>query len=587
MTCARFVSTMLCIGLFLDSPVLAQQPASTDESKAPSVRQRFFQRGVVAADHRAASAAGVEILKLGGNVIDAAVATSFALSVVRPASCGIGGGGFMVIWNADRREAVALDYRERAPQAATRDMYAGSDDGAAKLRESSRKGHLAVAVPGTVAGLCYALEHYGSLDLRTVMRPALDLARRGVPADRHQCETQAAILESLEKSRGDLERFRSLHALYLNGGRRWKPGDRVRSTQARVLELIAERGADGFYRGPVAEALVAESQRGGGLLTLDDLAETKPVIRPVLRGRFDRYDVITMPPPSSGGVALLESLNILSAYEAVHPARRLDRLGHNRTDYLHLLSEAMKHAFADRAEFLGDPDFSPVPVARLTSVEYAERLAKRVNIGQTGKSDSYGRYQPVDDAGTSHFCVIDQRGNAVACTETINTRYGSYVVEPRFGILLNNEMDDFAARPGEPNAFGLIQSEANAVGAGRKPLSSMTPTIVVQDGRAAFALGASGGPRIISASLQVLLNLTRLEMSPAAAVAAPRIHHQWQPDDLLIEETLVEEHRESLEQRGHQVKSSTGLAAVQAVLRSVNGLAGASDQRKGGRPAGF
>ncbi len=549
--------------------------------------QQVYHSVVVAADHPLASRAGVEVLRQGGNVVDAAVATSFALSVVRPASCGIGGGGFMLIWNAEKQQAVALDYRERAPKKASRDMFVDPADPKKARGDLSRKGHLAIAAPGSVAGLCFAQKHYGSLDLKAVLAPAIRLARGGIALDVHARNGQKSTLRSFAAHRDYRGRFGALYEKYLNNGTLWKPTDRFKSPQLTVLELIAAKGADGFYQGPVAEALVAESRRGGGLLTMEDLASTKPVVRQPVRGKFDRLDVLGMPPPSSGGIALLEILNMLAAYERTHPESRLEKLGHNSPEYLHLLTETMKHAFADRAEFLGDADFAHVPIQRLTSRRYAERLAARIDSRKTKPLKAYGRFLPVDDGGTSHFSIIDAAGNAVACTETINTGFGSYVVEPKFGIVLNNQMDDFAAVPGQPNLFGLIQSEANAVAPGKKPLSSMSPTIVLEDGKAVHVLGASGGPRIISSTLQVLLNLTRFRMTPAEAVRHPRIHHQWLPNTLSMEKGLIEQCREPLEQRGHVVQLQGSLAVTQAASRSPEGVCGASDPRKGGQAAGF
>ncbi len=556
-----------------------------ERSHAPAEPERF-PHAVVAADHPAASDAGVEMLRQGGNVVDAAVATAFALSVVRPESCGIGGGGFMVIWDATNRHAVALDYRERAPARATRDMFTASGREAAEPAPSETGG-LAIAGPGDVAGLCYALQHHGTLDRRTVLAPAIRLAREGVPPDSQMRSSQRAAVAAFAEHSEYRDNYPALFEKYLNAGKPWQDGDRFHSPLAEVLELIAAHGPDAFYRGPVAGAIVAEVQRRGGIMTLDDLAGMQPVVREPLRGLFDDYTVITMPPPSSGGVALLETLNILAAYESAHPDSRLERLGHNTAGYVHLVTEALKHAFADRAEFLGDPDFADVPVARLISPEYAASLAQRIDPHRTKPRDAYGRYMPPRDAGTSHFSVIDAQGNAVTCTETINTSFGSFVVEPRYGIVLNNEMDDFTAVPGKPNAFGLIQSEANAVGPRKKPLSSMTPTIFVRDGKAVLSAGAAGGPRIISGTLQVLLNMARFDLPPQEAVAAPRFHHQWLPDELLVERSLADAIKDELTERGHDVRPFGGIATTQAVRRSAQAVSGGSDPRRGGRPAGY
>lgn len=570
--------------------VWSSLPVLADDVQPSRVGPRAaggHEHAVVASDHELASLAGVEMLERGGNVVDAAVATGFALSVLRPESSGIGGGGFMVIWNAETGEAVALDYRERAPKKATHDMFQRPGMSPEEQARLSVTGHLATAVPGHVAGLCYALEHYGTLDLKTVLGPAIRYAEEGYPIDRVLRSAQLSAVAKFERQPELRERYAAFYEQYLHSGKTPEPGAIVKSPQARVLRMIAEQGADAFYRGPVAEAIVAESQRGGGLLTLEDLAEMRPVVRHPLRGRYGRLEILTMPPPSSGGIALLETLNILSAYEAAHENARLDALGPDDPLYLHLLTEAMKHAFADRAEFLGDADFVEVPVARLTSREYAAELARRIDREKTKPLSAYGRYLPPRDGGTTHFSIIDANGNAVACTETVNTGFGSYVVEPTYGILLNNEMDDFAAVPGQPNAFGLVQSEKNAVEPGKKPLSSMTPTIAIEDGRAVYVVGASGGPRIISASLQVLLGMIRFQLSPAEAVGRPRIHHQWLPDELIIEDPLWDKVHESLAARGHKLKRGSAGSACQAAFRGEEAVFGGSDPRKNGQARGY
>jgi len=545
-----------------------------------------YAHAVVAADHYDASLAGVEILKKGGNVVDAAVATGFALSVVRPASCGIGGGGFMVIWDAEKKRGVALDYRERAPARATRDMYIDPDDPKKVRPDVSEHGHLAIAVPAHVAGLCFALGEYGSLDLKTVLAPAIRLCHDGVPVDKNDIAIQKEVLQDFADHPAYRESFAALRRLYANEEKPWKEGDRFYSPLGDVLQRIAKHGADGFYRGEVAEAIVAEVKRGGGIITLDDLAAMKPVVREPLAGEFGPHTILSMPPPSSGGIALLETLNVLSALESRNPKAKIDKLPHNAPLYVHRLAESFKHAFADRATYLGDGDFAKVPIARLTSREYADDLARRIDLARTQPPEAYGRITTPDDGGTSHFSILDARGNAVACTETINTHFGSYVVEPTFGIVLNNEMDDFTSLPGVPNAFGLIQSEANSIEPAKRPLSSMTPTILLRDGRAEFVVGASGGPRIITATVQVLLNRMRFGMSAAAAVDAPRIHHQWAPDVLQVELNSLA--FPELKTMGHKLRVGGEGAVVQAASRDRDGrLHGASDRRKGGRAAGY
>lgn len=548
-----------------------------------------FSHAAVAADHPLASQAGVEVLQAGGNVVDAAVATGFALSVLRPASSGIGGGGFMVIWNAEQQRAVTLDYRERAPRAASRNMFAAQADGSLP---SSEKGGLAIAVPGHVKGLCLAQQKYGKLKLKDVLQPALRLAREGVELDTHEINVRAAVIRTLKSGATKRAKYATLWESYLGSGDLSKIRAKFRSPQFKALEAIAEHGADGFYRGEVAAAMVTATKAAGGQLSLEDLAEMDVVERQPLTTQFNGLTLYTMPPPSSGGIALIESLQIINHIEQHKLAPlHLKDLGHNSPLYLHVLTEAMKHAFADRATFLGDSDFVDVPVKKLTSQAYARELSARFQPRATLHLEDYGsahrNADAKDDRGTTHFSVMDAAGNAVACTETVNTSFGSWVVEPQFGIVLNNEMDDFAARPGEPNAFGLIQGEANAVAPRKKPLSSMTPTIAVQDGRAVHVLGASGGPRIISTTLQVLLNLSRFEMDPEDAVIEPRVHHQWRPDQVLVEGPLLMKVKAELSKLGHQLKSENALAICQVVSRTKDGLKAKSDPRKHGQAAGY
>ncbi len=568
---------------FLISATIAVSADTRAQENAVS-RNSEFQSSVVAADHWAASAAGASILKQGGNAVDAAVATSFALSVVRPASCGLGGGGFMVIWDAESRKAVALDYRERAPAAADRSMYVKLDQqGAAE--SASVRGASAAGIPGNVAGLCHAATKWGTLPIKTLIEPALQLCRDGVPVDEHDMEVQASVLEKLHENPDYKIRFELLLKQYLNDGTPWKKGDRFFSPQRPVLELIAEHGASGFYAGPVAESLIRLMQQDGGFITAQDLKSQIPAERAVLQGSFHQDTVITMPPPSSGGIALLQTLGALEHWEQQN-GRTLRQLGHNSADYVHTVTEAMKHAFADRAEYLGDTDFVSVPVDRLLSDPYADSIARKIQPESTLPAEAYGRFFAASDGGTSHFSVIDAAGNAVACTETINLTFGSFAVVPGYGIILNNQMDDFSAKPGEPNAFGLMQSAANAVEPGKKPLSSMTPTIIIRDGKAVYACGASGGPRIISATLQSLLNFEVFGMSPQQAVSASRFHHQWFPNELLIERSVDQNTVQTLQSKGHTVRGSSSLAAAQAAGKTAGGLMGGSDPRKHGIPAG-
>ena len=559
-------------------------PVRGQAKKFTPKRDTVYQNAVVACDHPLASQAGLEMLQQGGNCVDAAVASSFALSVVRPASCGIGGGGFMVIWDAKEQKSVAIDYRERAPLRANRNMFVEANK-TGKL--TSQYGHLANAVPGNVAGLALAAEKYGSLPLSKILAPAIRYAREGVDVDANERGVQRTVLQQLKKFPDGNTRFSALVNGYLNRGTAWQDGDRFRSPQLPALELIAKEGAAAFYSGDIADAIVAESRRGGGIIRHDDLKQYQPVLREPLKQSYANFDVLTMPPPSSGGVAILQIMNILDEWESRSAQNRIHQLQPDHPRYKHLLVEAMKHAFADRAAYLGDTDFVDVPVKRLISREYAANLLNRILPGSTRPPADYGRYAPLRDAGTSHISIIDRDGNAVACTETVNTYFGSKVVDPKFGLVMNNEMDDFSAVPGEPNAFGLLQSERNEVEPRKKPLSSMTPTIILQDNKAILVAGASGGPRIITATLQVMLNQIYFGMTPDEAVRFPRVHHQWMPDTLYFEPSNPDTLISRLRQHGHQTKSRKALGVCQTVSRSNDGLRGASDPRKYGAPAGY
>ena len=562
-------------------PALLLAALAVQAEPPPTPASGTFAEAAVAADHPAAAEAGAEVLRAGGNAVDAAVAISLSLSVVRPYSCGIGGGGFLVFWDAEAGEAHAVDYRERAPAAATRDMFAGDPDAA-------RRGGKAVAVPGTVAGLHAAHAKWGELPWATVCGPAVRLAGRGVPLDAHDRAQREEFVARFERTRGLKTRYPAFWNDYLFGGTLPTAGEARPSPQAGLLNRIAAEGPAAFYFGPSADALADAVRDAGGVLTAADLAAYEPRFVEPLRGSFGGYDLVAMPPPSSGGVAMIETLNVLSAYERGRGRADLRAAGGR-----HVLVEALKHAFADRAAFLGDPYAaadagSPLPTDRLISTEYAAELAAKIDPARTFPPRLYGRVAPVEDGGTSHFSIIDAAGNAVACTETVNLVFGSLVVVPETGVLLNDQMDDFAAVPGEPNAFGLIQGEANAVGPGRVPLSSMSPTVVLEDGRAVLAVGASGGPRIITATLQVLLNRVRHGMTPAAAVAAPRLHHQWVPDRVEVEPGLFAEVRAELAPLGHDVRERAGIGVAQAVAVEPDGArSAAADPRKGGGVAGY
>lgn len=539
------------------------------------------RQGMVASDSPYASEAGAEILRRGGNAIDAAAATSFALAVTRPYSMGLGGGGFMIVRLGKTGEVFVLDYRERAPQAATADMFVKARRKNPDGPSPSQYGGLAVGVPGHVAGHAAMLKRLGTRGFREVLEPAIRLAAEGFAVDEHYCGAAAGIIRDLERN-PELRRMAGgLLPRLLFDGQPPEPGATLRQPElAETLRRIQSHGASGFYSGPVAEAIVEAVQAAGGLMTLKDLAGYQPTWREPLRVSYRAYEILLMPPPSSGGICIAETLNILENWD-LKAARRQDP-----SLAAHLTVEALKHAFADRARHLGDADFAPVPVARLTSKAYAHELAAQIREDAVSPAEVYGT--PLRDAGTSHFCVADRWGNVVACTETINTTFGSLVVAPSAGVVLNNEMDDFTAEPGKVNAFGLTQSDFNTVEPGKRPLSSMSPTIVLRDGRPVLAVGASGGPRIITATLQVILDVIEYGLPLADAIEQPRFHHQWNPNVLYRNQFAPDSPViQGLRRRGHEISSAHRGAVVQALQIDGDRLIGASDPRKGGRPAGY
>lgn len=531
--------------------------------------------GMVASEHVLASQAGVDMLERGGNAVDAAVATAFAVCVVNPSSCGIGGGGFMLIYMAHARRAAALDYREIAPAAATRDMFVREGK---VVPDLSLHGGLAVAVPGEVAGLTTALQRFGKLPLATVTQPAIRLARDGFPVGAHLAKEIAQNLVGLRAAPGLAHTF--LHA----DGTPLLAGESLRQAElAATLQRIAGGGARVFYHGDIAARIVRSVKAAGGVLTESDLASYHPTWRAPLHITYDGDTVYAMPPPSSAGV-LLEVLGILRGDD-------LGALGRDSPAYLHLLAEAMKHAFADRAQLYGDPDAVAVPLQHLLAPQNTAALRQRIVATRTLDQKAYGssavRTAPTSDHGTSHLSVMDADGNAVACTTTINTGFGSMVVAAGTGIVLNNEMDDFATQPGVPNVYGLVGAAANAIAPHKRPLSSMAPIIVTHDTEPVLAMGGSGGPLILSGTLQVLLNVLDFHLDATAAVAAARIHDQWMPPVLLVEPGVPAAARDALASYGHTVKEVPSMGAIQAVRRDAGVFEGASDPRKGGEAVGW
>jgi len=547
----------------------AQAPILTSTARFLPV---IATHGMVASQEKRATHVGVEILKAGGNAVDAAVAVGFALAVTHPQAGNIGGGGFMLVHLASRNETVGIDYRETAPAAMTRDVFL-DEKGEADPRKS-RDSALGVGVPGTVAGLALALEKYGSgkFTLAQLIAPAIKLAREGFAVDDELADT-------LPRAELRLARWPAAAKIFLksDGAARGR-GDRlVQADLAASLEIIANGGPRAFYEGPLAEKIIAGLRANGGIMTRDDLKDYEAIVRPVVRGNYRGYDIASMPPPSSGGIHLIEMLNILEGFS-------LRDSGALSAATLHLMIEAMKPAYADRAQFLGDPAFVNVPVAGLTSKRYAAELRRAVDPERARPSQTIraGNPAPHEGDNTTHFSVVDAEGNAVANTYTLNFFYGLGLVPEGTGIIMNNELDDFAAKPGAANAFGLVGGDANAPGPGKRPLSSMSPTIVFRDGRVFLVTGTHGGSRIITMVLQIILDVIDHQMNIAEAVAAPRIHHQWLPDHVDAESGLSPDTIRLLEARGHKIVVGRTFGSANSILVTPTGLTGAADPRQRG-----
>lgn len=562
--------------------VAAGPLGGTASAQIVSDGQRFHpvraEHAMVVSQDGQASAVGLEILDRGGNAVDAAVATAFALAVTLPRAGNIGGGGFMVIHMENPRRDVAIDYRERAPRAAHRDMFLDTEGNASS--QLSRYSGLAVGVPGTVAGLALAHEKYGSgtLSFADLVEPAVRLARDGFTVT----PDLADILRN-ESIRTRLTQDGEAAGMFYPGGEPPAAGDTLRlPALAATLQRIADEGPSGFYEGPVADAIAATVTRMGGQMTADDLAGYAPVEREPVRGTFKDWEVVSMPPPSSGGVHLIQMLNILEPLP-------FGTFGLNSADMIHWMVEAARRAYADRAVYLGDPDFVEVPVAALTSKVYAAQLRDEIDPKRATPSTEVSADPaklPHESDQTTHFSVIDRDGNAVANTYTLNFSFGVGVAAEGVGVLLNNELDDFSAKPGVPNAYGLVGGAANAVEPDKRPLSSMTPTIVLRDGKVFLVTGSPGGSRIITTVLQIILNATVHERDIATATAEPRVHHQWLPDYIRIEEGISFDTIRLLETMGHTVKVEDAMGSTQSIEVGPDGWRyGASDPRTPGGAA--
>lgn len=555
--------------------LFAGLPAAAQLSDSPIIRYEdrihpvLGPAGMVAAQNHLSAEVGAEILEAGGNAVDASIAVGFSLAVTLPRAGNLGGGGFMLIHDAETGVSMAIDYREMAPLRATRDMYL--DENGDVDRELAMFSHLASGVPGTVAGLYAAHQAFGKLPWKRLLQPAIQQARDGVAVSYDLAELLRSRQERMCRNAA------TCTYLYKADGEPYAPGDILKQEDlAAVLERIADEGPDGFYKGKTARLIAAEMARGGGLVDEASLAAYKPVMREPVRGTYRGYELMTMPPPSSGGVHILQMLNILEHFP-------IAELGFGSADNVHLLAEVARLAFADRSKHLGDPDYYDVPVDWLISKDYAKQLAATIDMRTARKSEDVAPgVAPIPESpDTTHYSVMDAAGNAVATTTTLNFSFGSGIAVPGAGFLLNNEMDDFVSKPGEPNAFGLLGGEANAIEAGKRPLSSMTPAIVLADGEPWFVTGSPGGSRIITTVLQMIVNVIDHGMNLAEATIAPRMHHQWLPDVLQLEDGFSPDTIRLLRDKGHDVQPSrASMGSLQSVGKKDGIFRGASDTRR-------
>ncbi|MBL4853854.1 MAG: gamma-glutamyltransferase [Robiginitomaculum sp.] len=569
---------LIIINFALLAPTIHAQDATGSMAFAGYDQAPFHPKvaanGMVTAEEILAAEIGRDILVRGGNAVDAAVATGFALAVTFPAAGNLGGGGFMLVAMKEADEVIAIDFREMAPNAASRDMFLGADGEVDN--QKAQYSHLSAGVPGSVMGLLDALETYGTMSRKQVMAPAIRLAEKGIPISYGMAQGFAASKTLLAKDPSSLAYF------YKSGGALYEQGDRLKQRDlAKTLKRISKHGRAGFYGGKTADFLVAEMQKGGGLITHADLKNYQAIKRKAVKGTYRGYGIYSMPPPSSGGVHVVQMLNILEGYD-------VRALEHNSADYLHLLIEAMRRAYADRSKYLGDPDFFDVPVKALTDKSYAEKLRSTIDRGKASRSQDIlpGRNLPKESPATTHYSVMDKWGNAVSVTTTLNFSFGSGYSVDGAGFLLNNEMDDFSAKPGTPNGYGLIGGEANKIEPRKRPLSSMTPVILKKDGKPYFVTGSPGGSTIITVVLQNILNVVDFDMNAMEAVTAPRIHHQWLPDIVITEPGISADTVGILQARGFKFAKDaqgkyqrTTLGRANAVMLRDGFYYGAADLR--------
>jgi len=524
--------------------------------------------GMVVSQRKVASEVGAKILREGGNAVDAAVATALALAVVLPRAGNLGGGGFMLIYSEELKKTVAIDYREMAPLQASRDMFLDSNGN--YDRKKAQFSLLSAGVPGTVAGLHYALKKYGTLSWEVVIDPAITLAEDGFVVPHDLSSVLSNYRNRLTANAATARTYYKRNKVPYEAGEIIKLPDLAWS-----LKELKKQGPAAFYKGKIAEKIVAEMERNGGLITSEDLANYKVKERVPVKGVYKGYEIVSMPPSSSGGVHLIQMLNMLEPFS-------LKEMGFGSAQSIHLMSEVMKRAYADRSRYLGDTDFVSVPLIGLTNKEYAKALLKEISLTEVTSSEdiSNGNPLPYESPDTTHFSVMDAKGNVVSNTYTLNFSYGSGIVIPDTGILMNNEMDDFSSKKGVPNAYGLVGFEANEIKAQKRPLSSMTPTIVFKNQKPYLVLGSPGGSRIITTVLQVVINVLEHDMNIKQAVISPRIHHQWLPDVLLMEEGFSSDTIDLLKEKGHTIRPSRTMGSVQAIISKDNYLYGAADPRR-------
>ncbi|WP_415226695.1 gamma-glutamyltransferase [Psychromonas sp.] len=571
MTFTKALLSLCCAGFLFASNSYATAPPKPQQQaiySQMSIHQPIWaEHAMVATQEALATQIGVDILKQGGNAVDAAVAVGYALAVTLPRAGNLGGGGFMLVYLAEEQRAIAIDYREKAPAKATKNMYL--DKNGHVQKQLSRDHGLAIGTPGTVMGLELAREKYGTLSRKRLLAPAIKLAASGFIVS-------AEFANSLNKAKPRLSRWPSSKEIFFKkDGSSYQAGERfIQKALAASLTRISELGTDGFYRGFTASQIEKSVRQAGGFISQTDLQNYQAIQRLPITGSYRGYKVISMPPPSSGGIHIVQMLNMLENYP-------LAELGQNSAQSIHLMVESMRRAYADRSLYLGDSDFVNVPVKALTDKKYAQDLIKEIDLNKASASNkvSPGKLAPYESNQTTHFSIMDKWGNAVSNTYTLNFSYGSGLVAQGTGILLNNEMDDFSAKPGEPNGYGLIGGEANAVAANKRPLSSMSPTILLKNNRPYLVTGTPGGSRIISTTLQIILNVVDYKMNIAQASAAVRIHHQWLPDYIRVERGLSADTIRLLEAKGHKIKVQSVMGSTQTIMKNEQGFYGASDPR--------